>query len=795
MRAQCASAHWSSCGCETGQDREDSGSRSHLCGSSPQAMERVLLTNCNKQSLNSPATSKDDDFTNHVPSTTSDSSQVDILKEYKDGNVGQALNGTSNVPCAFASYLHSLFWSLRCMIMLHPIPAEDDFNEFIYGYFVIEALIGVLLLALLYGKINNAICNYDATQNEFQGQLDEFKSFLIDRKAPEALQRKVISWFDYLWRQSRIPDEQKVFSHLPDSLKAEIAIHVHLNTLKRVDIFQDAEEGFLSELVLRLRPALYSPGDYICRKGQIGRQMFFVTQGKLEVLAADEVSVIATLSAGSYFGEISILNFGSIGNRRTASVRSIGYADLFCLSKEDLWDVLREYPAAKERLEQVGLSRLQDAKVQLQLSAADGGKNITEDQATNPQTEVAGNRQKAKISKSSLFGPDEVERSRAHCRPCCLCTFPGGGVGKPTDTLLDEYTFGRPLHRQLSLQCSYGRALEYLPTCQSDAYFCRQRPERISQSPEEVLPLYLRRKAVSPPRLGLPRERPVIRRRRSARECNAVPLHATAPIPLTALSRQQGSSYLSGGHSPGHLALSARPIFSSVLLNRCISENVEIQRQAVLRTEAGLQPMTVETDGQVDSVSAIPVSLAAAAAAREDSEDREACLNKAAIPQIRFERAATPSPGQMRNSEEKAGVPVDGALPGLPSALSSTLTKKTPDSPLSASSEKQRLQLPFGGLAGQSESTSYSSSSLSLQCGQISPACRSCELDNPCRPEIDGSAGAHSDGTSRFMRHQSFFPSYAQPLTEVSQQLLELHQRVASLESDNRILPCVFYSV
>ncbi|VDK75645.1 unnamed protein product [Dibothriocephalus latus] len=196
-----------------------------------------------------------------------------------------------------------------------------------------------------------------AAASENASQLEEFKRFLVDRKAPEALQRKVISWFDYLWRQSRIPDEQKVFSHLPDSLKAEIAIHVHLDTLKRVDIFQDAEEGFLSELVLRLRPALYSPGDYICRKGQIGRQMFFVTQGKLEVLAADEVNVIATLSAGSYFGEISILNFGNIGNRRTASVRSIGYADLFCLSKEDLWDVLREFPAAKEKLEQEDAER------------------------------------------------------------------------------------------------------------------------------------------------------------------------------------------------------------------------------------------------------------------------------------------------------------------------------------------------------------------------------------------------------------------------------------------------------
>jgi len=51
-------------------------------------------------------------------------------------------------------------------------------------------------------------------------------------------------------------------------LQAEIAINVHLDTLKRVEIFQNTEAGFLCELVLRLRPVLFSPGDYICRKGE-----------------------------------------------------------------------------------------------------------------------------------------------------------------------------------------------------------------------------------------------------------------------------------------------------------------------------------------------------------------------------------------------------------------------------------------------------------------------------------------------------------------------------------------------
>jgi len=38
------------------------------------------------------------------------------------------------------------------------------------------------------------------------------------------------------------------------------------------------------------------------------------------------------------------------GNRRTANIRSVGYSDLFVLSKTALWNALTEYPEAKKKL-------------------------------------------------------------------------------------------------------------------------------------------------------------------------------------------------------------------------------------------------------------------------------------------------------------------------------------------------------------------------------------------------------------------------------------------------------------
>jgi len=98
-------------------------------------------------------------------------------------------------------------------------------------------------------------------------KLDSVKTYMMLRHVPLRLQDRVIKWFDYLWLSKKSSDEEKTLNLLPNKLKAEIALHVHLDTLKRVEIFQNTEAGFLRDLVLRLRPILFSPGDFICRKG------------------------------------------------------------------------------------------------------------------------------------------------------------------------------------------------------------------------------------------------------------------------------------------------------------------------------------------------------------------------------------------------------------------------------------------------------------------------------------------------------------------------------------------------
>ncbi|XP_029440029.1 cGMP-gated cation channel alpha-1 [Rhinatrema bivittatum] len=281
-------------------------------------------------------------------------------------------------------YVYSLYWSTLTLTTIGETPPPVQDSE--YFFVVADFLVGVLIFATIVGNVGSMISNMNAARSEFQGRIDAIKQYMHFRKVSKDLEKRVIKWFDYLWTNKKAIDEREVLKYLPDKLRAEIAINVHLDTLKKVRIFADCEAGLLIELVLKLQPQVYSPGDYICRKGDIGREMYIIKEGKLAVVADDGITQFVVLSDGSYFGEISILNIkgSKAGNRRTANIKSIGYSDLFCLSKDDLMEALTEYPDAKAMLEEKGKQILmKDGLLDLDIANAGSDPKDVEEKIAN----------------------------------------------------------------------------------------------------------------------------------------------------------------------------------------------------------------------------------------------------------------------------------------------------------------------------------------------------------------------------------------------------------------------------
>ncbi|XP_060599789.1 cyclic nucleotide-gated channel rod photoreceptor subunit alpha-like isoform X2 [Ruditapes philippinarum] len=255
-------------------------------------------------------------------------------------------------------YLASLYWSTLTLTTIGDLPPPD--TNWQYVFVIVSYLIGVFIFATIVGQVGNVITNRNASRQEFERLLDGAKFYMQMHNVPPDLQKRVQRWYDYVWTRGRLNcNDINSLGLLPDKLKTELALHVNLGTLKKVTIFQKCRPEFLHDLMLKMRAYIFTPGDLICRRGEVAREMFIIADGVVEILG-DNNTVLTQMSTGDFFGEIGILNLDGGINRRTADVRSVGYSELFVLSREDVLEALKDHPDAEEILTRYARVRLDD---------------------------------------------------------------------------------------------------------------------------------------------------------------------------------------------------------------------------------------------------------------------------------------------------------------------------------------------------------------------------------------------------------------------------------------------------
>ncbi|XP_063053262.1 cyclic nucleotide-gated cation channel beta-1-like [Engraulis encrasicolus] len=246
------------------------------------------------------------------------------------------------------SYIRCYYFAVKTLITIGGLPDPTTLFEIVFQ--LINYFVGVFVFSIMIGQMRDVVGAATAGKTYYRSCMDSTVKYMAAYRIPKEVQNRVKTWYEYTWQSQGMLDEQELLVQLPDKMRLDIAVDVNYSIVSKVALFQGCDRQMIFDMLKSLRSVVYLPGDYVCKKGEVGREMYIIKAGEVQVVGGpDGKTVFATLKAGSVFGEISLLAVGG-GNRRTANVIAHGFANLFILDKKDLNEILVHYPESQKLL-------------------------------------------------------------------------------------------------------------------------------------------------------------------------------------------------------------------------------------------------------------------------------------------------------------------------------------------------------------------------------------------------------------------------------------------------------------
>lgn len=251
-------------------------------------------------------------------------------------------------------YSHSVYRAMSHMVSIgygHVKP----YNNVEIWLTIGSMMLGATFYAIFIGHISSLVMALNYSGRKFEEKVAECREYMKFRKIPVKLQQKVLDYYEHRY-QRKIFDEKGILHHecMSNPLKKQILMHNCKGLVEKVVFLASGSEDLIVDIIMKLQPQVYFPGDVICAAGKRGAEMFFIEHGRVEVQLANG-KIIKTLEDGMHFGEIALL----CEERRVATVTAVEVCDIYILNKRDFNFVMDDYPDARRKMMNVARTRLQ----------------------------------------------------------------------------------------------------------------------------------------------------------------------------------------------------------------------------------------------------------------------------------------------------------------------------------------------------------------------------------------------------------------------------------------------------
>ncbi|KAI9335238.1 hypothetical protein BDR26DRAFT_865985 [Obelidium mucronatum] len=242
------------------------------------------------------------------------------------------------------TYCFAIYWTVTTMTTTGygDIRPETDAERL---FAILAMTSGVFFFGYISGTIASALSNMDSRRVSYQQKMDAVRQYMNDRNMDSDMQERVLDYYDYVWERNKGIDVRNLFDDMPSTFKGEVALSLNNTIIDKATMFRKCSNGFRRLLAIHMKLYLFTANEYVIHKGDLGVEMFFITQGRIDVYATEDLRrPTSSLIEGAHFGEFQII----LEYRHEYSARAVCNTDIYVLKKADLDFAFSCYPEDRE---------------------------------------------------------------------------------------------------------------------------------------------------------------------------------------------------------------------------------------------------------------------------------------------------------------------------------------------------------------------------------------------------------------------------------------------------------------
>lgn len=212
---------------------------------------------------------------------------------------------------------------------------------------------GVTWYAFVVSSMSSIMGSFDTHNATMRVQMLQMNAFMRDADLPIDLRQRLREHFEQVSTdKSNLYEADEILSDLPAQLRVEVLMFMYRDMISEINYLKGKTPQFAVRLVVKLNPLFVEAEGLIVEEGTHADEMYFLTSGLAHVM--QNGSVIGEIKHGAHFGEAGCLT----SEMRHASVIAVIRCELYTIIRNDLFELMFEYPDFANDLRQKALKHL-----------------------------------------------------------------------------------------------------------------------------------------------------------------------------------------------------------------------------------------------------------------------------------------------------------------------------------------------------------------------------------------------------------------------------------------------------